>query len=293
MSTTADPIQPSEVKGSGCAARAVQGVLVLFLVIGTIGYTIMAISGNPSVTPLKLALGPGLAGFVVTWLPGSHQKGLWRRIGFAMLVMGTAFVAMQAMFMIARIAPDTSERLHGVLAGPSEEGVKLLAMLLLAQASSWGNGHPKRMVILAVAVAIAFAGIENIGYLSAYTPRVLFNRSLSVVGHVTCTGIAVSGFAIAQFTSGFRRYLIPIVTFCLGAGIHAFSNRFTRTIHGNLLAHVDPLPEVMTREQWFGAPHYDELWLLVAGGFAVVWISVFVLLLIRIHRLAQTREAHP
>jgi hypothetical protein len=197
------------------------------------------------------------------------------------------------MLMIGRLAPETDGHLQGLLAGPREEGVKLLAVLLLARASRWGHNHPSRLLILGVAIALVFAGLENISYLSSATFRVLINRGLAIVGHVSCTGIAISGFVIAQFLRGHRRILVPLLSFSLGAGIHAFSNGFTRLLHGNLLSHVDPLPAGATNEQWFGAPHYDELWVLVAGGFAVVWVGIFALFLIRIHRLAKTREARP
>ncbi len=290
--TTAAISDPIPAGGNNkTLTRILQGLLLFLLGLATVGMVVMAVDPTDEVTLARLAIGPLLSCAVICLLPGGRGLGPRGRILFVLFSMGAAILAYEVAIHLGKVTLDADEKLRYALAGPFEEGLKMLAVLLLARVTPWGRKHPERLVILAIAVGMCAAGLETVGKLPTFHPRGVFNRLGSLFDHASYTGIAVSGFVLARYLRGAARWIVPVLTFGGGMGAHIVNNRCLRVIHGKLLGHVDPLPNVMTSEQWFGAPHYDELWVLVSGGFSLVCAGVLALLILRIRALARTREA--
>lgn len=292
-STTSPPAIAEPSRATGYLTLSSRALLNFFLLVATIGFVSMALGDHPTVTPTRLLLGPLFGAALAASLPGNPRNGRLDRIVFTLLAMGAGVLVYELVLWTGRLPADQSEMIRRVLSGPREESLKLIGALVLARGANWARGWPNRLVILSVAVALCFAGLENLDFLPTLKARVLFTRSTAIVAHISFTGIAMSGLVMAQYIRSPLRWCLPVVTTAAGMAAHSFHNLFLRIIHGNLLAHVDTLPPVMTSQQWFGAPHYDELMVLVNGGYVLCWLGILVLMVIRIHRLAQTREARP
>jgi hypothetical protein len=251
----------------------------------------MAAGDYEPVTWSTLAVGLPVAGLLVLCLPGNLSVRFRDRLKFCVFALGAAALTYFAACLLTRLLPDCSPKELRTIAGPFEEALKLAAALALARTTLWASERPSRIVILAVAVGLGCAGIETSFKLPTFHHRAVFNRWCSLFNHAAWTGIAASGFVLARHLRHWTRWALPLLTFSAGAGAHIVNNRYLKVIHGWLLVHVDPLPEIMRSEQWFGAPHYDSLWLLVKGGSTLVWIGLLFLLVFRIHHLAETREA--
>lgn len=290
MTTTTMPGSPSTDSRSRYATRGIQGILLFLVAVATVGLVVRAMDPTDEVSLARLAIGPLLSCVVVCLLPGGRQLRLRDRLLFVLFALGASLLAYEVAIHLGTVTLSAEEKLGRALAGPYEEGLKLLAVVLLARVTPWATRRPERLVILAIAVGMCIAGVETLGKLPTLHPRAVFNRVGSLLDHASYTGIAVSGFVIARYLRGRVRWVVPFLTSGLGITAHIVNNRGLRVIHGRLLEHVDPLPRVMTSEQWFGAPHYDELWILVSGGFTLVCAGMLALLVLRIRALAGTRE---
>ncbi len=278
---------------AGCLTRGIQGLLIACLSLCCVCFVGMAVGDYEPVTWSTLAVGLPVAGLLVLCLPGNDSARPKDRLTFALFALGAATLVYLVAHLLNPLVPECSAKDMRTIAGPVEEALKLVAALVLARATLWASERPTRLVILAIAVGLGCAGIETITKLPTFHPRAVFNRWCSLFNHAAYTGIAASGFVLASYLRHRIRWVLPILTFSAGAGAHIVNNRYLKVIHGWLLAHVDPLPPIMTSEQWFGAPHYDTLWVLVKGGSTLIWVGLLVLLIFRIHHLAQAHEARP
>lgn len=251
----------------------------------------MAWSGHPEVCWTQLFLGPVFAGFLVLLLPGNTGRWLFGRLAFSLLAVGAGALAYKGILEAGGTISHLSEEHFRFSTGLREEGVKLLAAMVLARASTWARDWPNRLVIIGIASGFCFGGFENIQYLSTTSALNLFNRSSSLVAHASLTGLAISGAVAAQYLRCRGRWILPALTFCAAVASHEAHNHWVRPVHAWLLVRVDNLPEVMTSEQWFGAPHYDELMILVNGSSRLPVIALLAVMMGVCSVLARTREA--
>ena len=251
------------------------------------------LSGNETVTPTKCLIGPVFALVLVTCSPGGDADRLRDRFTYVLMVLAVSALVFQLVRWVGQLLPINNRKMGLAISGPLEEGFKVLGALLLAWLTSWAKDRPARLVLLGAVVGVGFCGLENLYVLDSYTPRNLWLRFFSFADHAAYTGLAISGIVLARYLRSPFRYLLPVVSFCAGVGAHIFHNRCINIIHGQLLIHVDPLPTVMTREQWESSPSWAELWILLSGGFTFVCLGLLTLVVFRIHHLARNREARP
>jgi len=253
----------------------------------------MTWAGHPDLSWTRLLLGPVFTGLLLALFPGNTRHRLGDRLVFTLLAIGAGCAMYSAVMHAGRAISFTGDDVLRLTTGPREEGVKLLGALLLASACSWAKGSPNRLVLLGMAAGLSFGGFENIQYLGRIDGGVLFHRSMTLVVHTTLTGFALSGLVLARYLRSPARWLLPPTTLVIAIAVHMAHLYAVKPIHAWLLVRVDDLPAVMTREQWFGAPHYDELMFLVHGGSNVPVIAALVLMMLLIRRLAQSRDPRP
>lgn len=234
-------------------------------------------------------LGPVLSFALIAALPPFRGESLGCRAHFLLMVAFAVPFANHAATLLARALDPSSEQLALALAGPREEALKLLAVFFLAWSTRRAAGWPSRLVALGFAVGIAFSGIESasLAKLPTLHERAVFNRILANADHGLCTGVAVSGFAMVPYLRSRWRLLIPLGTFVLGASFHAIHNTQLKLIHGHLLRAVNDLPDVMTSEQWFNAPHYGTIHYGVSLGYALLVALILAALIATTFRLAR------
>jgi PrsW family intramembrane metalloprotease len=237
----------------------------------------------------RFIIGPLLSFSLVAALPPFRGEGLRARLH---LVLMAAFIVIWVCYaggLLSRVARPDEYSLYLGLAGPREEGLKILAVLFLAWTTTRAKGWPTRLILLGFAVGIAFSGIESAwpDKLPTLHPRGVFDRIVSNAKHGLYTAIAVSGFSIAAYLRTRWRFLVPLITFFAGAGAHAANNLFVRRVQSHLLFTVNDLPEVMTSEQYFNAPYYDALHYAVIGTFTLLLTLILAALIALTFRLAR------
>ena len=225
--------------------------------------------------------------------PGNTGRRFIGRLAFAALALGAGALVYKVVLEAGGFISEHGDDTVRATACLREEGTKLLAALVLARSTTWAQGWPTRLVLIGMATGLCFGGFENIAYLTSTSWSVLLNRSMVLVDHAAFTGLAISGVVLAQYLRSRFRYTLPLLTFGAAVAIHTAHNHAIRPIHAWLLVRIDDLPEVMTSEQWFGAPHYDELMSAVGAGMMLPGLVLIALMIGIIHRLAQTREARP
>ena len=278
---------------AGCGTLSAIAVLLFFLVFSSISFGWMTWTGHPELSWTRLLLGPVFVGLLLTLFPGNTRQRLRDRLVFTLLAIGAGSAMYTAVIHAGRTISFAGDDMLRLTAGPREEGIKLLGALLLVSACSWARGWPNRLVILGMAAGLSFGGFENIQYLGRIDGGVLFHRSMALVVHTTLAGFALSGVVLARYLRSPARWLLPPTTYGIAVAVHMAHLYAIKPIHAWFLVRVDDLPQVMTSEQWFGAPHYNELMFLVNGGSNVPAIAALVAMMLLIRRLARTREARP
>jgi len=109
-----------------------------------------------------------------------------------------------------------------VFIGSNEETWKFLATLYLIRKLPEFD-EPLDGMIYAMTVALGFAALENIEYMSRLGPGVLLARSLlSTPIHLACASIWGYGLSRARFISRHNRYFTTAIPYLLAAaGVHA------------------------------------------------------------------------
>jgi hypothetical protein len=265
------------------------GVAVLLLA----GWTALVVAGALRSDPgalVQLALGPGVGFVLVAMSPHWRHQYASRWMGAATAV-AMGFLAISLVIVCLGMIPWSDAPNWGIWgAPPLEEASKALAAFALVWLIPWRQRSPSsraHWVGCGLMIGIVYAGLEDLQDPAIFMFRALFDRTMSLVHHACFTGITMAGIAcLVGGHPGWKRRLAGLVLAVSGVVLHAVNNAWIARLHTWLLFRVDHLPEVVTSEQFFGAPHHDALWYAVG----LTWGALVLTLLFGAWRLLQLRS---